>query len=162
METYLVQDRLNVALGGLGGGSDIDYKRIKKMINEALEAHKPETVTITKVPEVIKVPVENKVVVEVPKIERVEITKTVIVEKLIPQEKVDLSSIVKKLDEVEDSVEKSGRYVDKCMKDMSEEMKKQIKNIEVTVPEMSMVVKPTATASPKNDISPRVKNLMKK
>ena len=47
METYLVQDRFNPNLGGFGGGSDIDYKRIKKIIDESLGTiEKPEGVEL--------------------------------------------------------------------------------------------------------------------
>jgi len=34
---YLVQDRMNPNLGGSGGGSDVDYKKVRKIIKEELE-----------------------------------------------------------------------------------------------------------------------------
>lgn len=37
IDVYLVQARMNSNLGGFGGGSDIDYKRIQKMIDASVD-----------------------------------------------------------------------------------------------------------------------------
>lgn len=52
--TYLVQDRFNHNLGGVGGGgADVDYKKIRKIIKEEIASmEKPEVVTVTK--EIVK------------------------------------------------------------------------------------------------------------
>ena len=54
--TYLIQDRFNHNLGGgVGGGPDIDYKKIKKLIDESVDRvlnKKPSVVTVTK--EIVK------------------------------------------------------------------------------------------------------------
>lgn len=41
IDVYLIQDRLNANLG-MGGGSDIDYKKIRKLIEEVVLEHKVE------------------------------------------------------------------------------------------------------------------------
>lgn len=173
METYLVQDRVNVNLGGIGGGgSDIDYKRIQKMIDEALIAHKPDTVTITRVPEIMKVPVEHKVIVEIPKIERVEIEKTIVVEKIDTN---SLDSFKKKFDELATKIDDSMA----TLKKNSEDMKDGVKTtVAMNMPELNMEFKLVPTASrttkgkeekeeaeveeKKEQIPTRVKSLMKK
>jgi hypothetical protein len=38
IDTYLVQDRMNPNLGMGGGGADVDYKKIQKMIDNAVES----------------------------------------------------------------------------------------------------------------------------
>lgn len=88
METYLVQDRFNANLGGVGGGPDIDYKKIKKLITDAMsemQPHEPKVVTITK--EVVKE-------VRVPEVKIVE-TQTV----------QDLSPILKAIKQVGQKVD---------------------------------------------------------
>lgn len=50
-ETYLVQQRMNPLLGGGGGGADLDYKRVRKIVEEAVsaklaEAPQPEPVNL--------------------------------------------------------------------------------------------------------------------
>lgn len=57
VNTYLVQDRPNINLGGMGGGGgpDIDYKRIKKIIDDAIAGIKfPEAKVITVTNETVK------------------------------------------------------------------------------------------------------------
>lgn len=73
--TYLVQERYNpnVHLGAVGGGSDIDYKKIRKIIKEEIDV-RIDKIDFSKTPEVITV------------------TKEVVVEKLIPQEKINFPS----------------------------------------------------------------------
>lgn len=77
--TFLVQDRY-VFNPNYPVGQDIDYKRIKKMIDEA-----------------VKSVADKTVIVEKTKIEKVNVPETVIVEKL---KEVDLSGVVKAIEAV--------------------------------------------------------------
>lgn len=92
VNTYLVQDRFNHNIGGVGGGADIDYKRIKKMIDSAVkkiikevDSVEPKVVTVT-----------NEVVKEV-RVPEVKVVET--------QKSQDLSSII-------DEIRKVGKKVD--------------------------------------------------
>lgn len=101
LDTYLVQDRLNANLGGFGGGSDIDYKKIRKIVQEEIEKIPP-----VDVPEAQIVTREVVKEVRVPEIVRVENYKEVIKEVKVPQivEKTlepDLSGLTSSLKEIQ-------------------------------------------------------------
>lgn len=58
IETYLVQDRVNANLGGLGGGggSDIDYKKIRKIVDEVVKQRLKEDIDMPEMPEFPEIP----------------------------------------------------------------------------------------------------------
>lgn len=83
-DTYLVDERVNANLGfGGGGGPDIDYKRIRKIVEEVCE--KPEKTDLKPVLEAIRA-------IKMPDIK--------FPEQIIP-ERIDLTGITTKLQEIE-------------------------------------------------------------
>jgi len=89
-DTYLVQDRVNAMHGGGGAGSDVDYKRIQKMIDEAIlrvpVPEKPEKVVIPPSPDLK------------PVLEAILSARDAILGGFPEQKAVDLSPILAKLD----------------------------------------------------------------
>lgn len=94
IDIYLVQERMNVNFSGGGGGSDIDYKKVRKIIQEELEKLPP-------YPETPKTITKTEIVTK-------EIVKEVkvphIVEKVVVKE-VNVPQIVEKIKEVDRVVE---------------------------------------------------------
>ena len=109
IDVYLVQDRFNQNLGGTGGGSDIDYKRIRKIVKEVVsEIEIPEPLE-QKVVEVTK-----EVIKEIKVPEVVTVTKEIIKEVKIPEvikveSLADFSPMIKKMDEITAEVAKLGK-----------------------------------------------------
>ena len=115
METYLVQTRYNPNLGYGSGGSDIDYKRIRKIVKEVvdeIESPEPletkivikEVVREIKVPEIVKIENTREIIKEIPiKTEIIrEIMKEVKVPEVVKVEStVNLKPLTDKLKELE-------------------------------------------------------------
>lgn len=107
MDVYLVQDRMNPNLGGMGGGSDIDYKRIRKIVKEVvgeIEPSEPKIVEVVKeVIKEVKIPVKTEIIREVIREVKVpiktETIREVIKEIKVPEIiKVNLPTDLKPLD----------------------------------------------------------------
>jgi hypothetical protein len=132
--TYLIQDRY-VFNPNYPVGADVDYKRIKKMIDEAVARvaavtpSEPKVVTVTK--EVIKE-------VRIPEVKIVESVKSVNIDPVlsaikdvgkkiaaiefpeIPEQKpVDMVPVIRKIEDVESSVMKALSKVDSSLKSIS-------------------------------------------
>lgn len=86
----LVEQRWSHAFGGGGGGSSVDYKKIEKMIEAAVEK------LSEKIP---KIP-ENRPVDISPVLTKIENAAELIIEKMPRIEPIDLSSVIAKVNDV--------------------------------------------------------------
>lgn len=188
MDTYLVQDRLpfnpNYPVP-VGGGSDIDYKRIRKIVEEVvdgLDIPKPKDVVIPKVD--IAGPLEAHSARIIAAIDAKKIPASVDHTKAIKDLRDVVSAHTKTMSGSNDALsevifarfralekeiqgyEAKGlslpKDIIKKLGEHAESISKEIKNIKLNVPEMKLSVAPNASIEPKKpDVAPRVKSLMK-
>lgn len=157
-QTFLIQERY-VFNPNYPVGPDIDYKRIKKMIDDAVKAvvdknqtivvekirevKIPETIVVEKIKEIDLSPVMDAIKVVGKKVDDKPVTE-------IPeQEKIDLSPIAKQISSLEKSV-----------KDSSEKITKKIDTLKVKV-EIKGIAMDAKTQSDDKEVDPRINRLMK-
>lgn len=157
-QTFLIQERY-VFNPNYPVGPDIDYKRIKKMIDDAVDAVVGKTIVVEKV-KVKEVKVPETVVVE--KIKEIDLSPVMDAIKVVgkkvddkpvteipEQEKIDLSPIAKQISSLEKSV-----------KDSSEKITKKIDTLKVKV-EIKGIAMDAKTQSDDKEVDPRINRLMK-
>jgi hypothetical protein len=165
-KTYLVQERFNVNLGGMGGGggSDIDYKRIKKIVKEVIdEMETPEPVVKVVTKEVVKE-------VRVPEVKIVETQKEQDLSPIIKaikdvgqkvddkevteipeQEEVDLSPVLEKI-----------ALIEKQSKENVDRIEKKIDSMKVEVKLADFTPQIKAEPVESKMVDPRITRLMRK
>lgn len=152
METYLIQDRMNANLGGVGGGPDIDYKKIRRIVEEVVkETNKP--VVFPKIPEV-KIP---EVDIETPLKEAVDYICEEIKNIKMPQPE-KLEPVLKAFSQLEKTVKglvvtEDVKKLESQLGEISKEVK-QIRKLKVKVPDLEFdLEEPELTPKP-NKVSP--------
>lgn len=171
METFLVQERYNANLGGIGVGPDINYKKIRKIVEEVVVENKQEMPEIPKVIEVVK---EKVIVPEVnippfpsldPLLTEIRATKKAIDDKVIPEpEKINLLPIIDKMiDLVDDLKSSNGLSSTKLTKEILGKLEtfgRRLENLKVNVAFPSPKVEVEEDNKPQLD--PRISRILGK
>lgn len=173
METYLVQDRMNPNLGGYGGGgADIDYKKIRKIVDKVVSERLKEDIEMPEIPKVIKVEIEKeKVVVPVvnvppppslkPVLDAIKEVKKDISEIEFPEsEKVEFQPVLDHVSKsIEMVIEKGGSSAGKVIEELKSAFEKIVERLDkMNVIEMKM----PEVKKEEHKFDPRISNLMKK
>lgn len=96
-ETYLVSDRMRSGIGSGGGGSDVDYKKIKKMLTEAINSIKFPKITIPEYPEFPEIPKTDLTGV----LDQIDSVKQLIASRPEPKE-TNLDTVIEAIEESSD------------------------------------------------------------
>lgn len=122
-DTYLVQERMNPLLGMGGGGADVDYKKVRKIVEEVVSG------AVQSLPKPEKVDISPTDLSEVMQ-GIVSLGQSIQNIRIPEQEKVDFSQILSKLDEVirvcsekeflNDHLEKLGEVIEQMKQTLSE------------------------------------------
>lgn len=147
METYLVQDRTNPNLGGVGGGSDIDYKRVRKIVDEVVKEHigKIEIPEIPKMPEIKEVDLETPIKALkntlVGKIEGINIPKMPNMKPIMDKIEDMMAMIEDKHSENGDMNKSSKQELIDCTKNTGKEVLKSFENLNQKLDTMKIEVR---------------------
>lgn len=146
METYLVQDRINANLGGLGGGggADIDYTKIRKIVDEVVKQRLEEDIEMPEMPEMPEIPqFPDFPDIETPlKQLASEIKQTIVNNKAKPTDLSQLSLALEKITESLDELKGVS-----ATKDKVEEVYKCVEEIKDYADESNGIVKDLSTGA---------------
>lgn len=151
-DSYLVMDRVNANLVGFGGGSDVDYKKIQKMITEAVAkipaCEKPE------MPE----PIEIAPIIEM--LGQIKEMCVSMKEKEMPE--VDLTPVISGIRAIENkiNIDEAMENNSRCLKDIGETIDQTLLEKQEKFSEAITTVE-TMLETIKNFFGPEVEGIVK-